>query len=133
MNSKREQVAVGAFVLIAAALLIGTILAVSGTFSGGGVSHYTYFKSAGGLLPGATVRYGGMKAGRVEAVHVDPKDSTRIEIDISVEKGVPVKTNSVARISSLGALAENYVEIGTGTKDAPLAPAGSELKSAESI
>jgi len=50
-----------------------------------------------------------------------------------VEKGVPVKTNSVARISSLGALAENYVEIGTGTKDAPLAPAGSELKSAESI
>ena len=33
MNSKREQAAVGFFVLIAAALLIGTILAVSGTFS----------------------------------------------------------------------------------------------------
>jgi phospholipid/cholesterol/gamma-HCH transport system substrate-binding protein len=133
MKSKNEQALVGIFVIVAAALLIGTILAVSGTFSGGGVRHYTFFKSAGGLLPGAVVRYGGMKAGRVEAVRVDPKDSTRIEIDISVKEGIPVKTNSVARISSLGALAENYVEIGTGTKDAPLAPAGSELKSAESV
>ena len=53
MNSKREQAAVGLFVLIAAALLIGTILAVSGTFSSGGVPHHTYFKSAGGLVPGA--------------------------------------------------------------------------------
>ncbi len=33
MNSIREQTAVGFFVLVAAALLIGTILAVSGTFS----------------------------------------------------------------------------------------------------
>jgi ABC-type transporter Mla subunit MlaD len=39
----------------------------------------------------------------------------------------------VARITSLGALDENYVEIGTGTKDAPLAPPGSEVKSADAI
>ena len=133
MKSKNEQALVGIFVIVAAALLIGTILAVSGPFSGGGVPHYTFFKTAGGLVPGATVRYGGMKAGRVEGVRVDPKDSTRIEIDISVKEGIPVKTNSVAKISSLGALADNYVEIGTGTKDAPLAPPGSELMSAESI
>ena len=133
MKSKHEQALVGIFVIVAVALLIGTILAVSGTFSGGGVPHYTFFKSAGGLVPGATVRYGGMKAGKVKAVRVDPKDSTRIEIDITVKEGIPVKTNSVAKISSLGALAENYVEIGTGTKDAPLAPPGSELMSVESI
>ncbi len=48
-------------------------------------------------------------------------------------RGIPVKTDSMAKISSLGALADNYVEIGTGTKDGPLAPAGSELKSVESI
>ena len=52
MNSTREQALVGIFVLVAAALLIGTILAVSGTFSSGGIPHRTYFKSAGGLLPG---------------------------------------------------------------------------------
>ena len=133
MNSKREQAWVGLFVLIAAFLLIGTILAVAGAFSGGEVAHHSYFKSAGGLLPGATVRYGGMKAGRVEAVHVDPQNSTRIEIDFSVGRDVPVKTDSVAKITSLGALDENYVELGTGTKGTPLVPPGSEVQSAETV
>jgi phospholipid/cholesterol/gamma-HCH transport system substrate-binding protein len=133
MNSKREQVWVGLFVLIAAALLIGTILVVAGAFSGGEVAHHSYFKSAGGLLPGATVRYGGMKAGRVEAVHVDPQDSTRIEIDFSVGRDVPVKTDSVAKITSLGALDENYVELGTGSQGATLAAPGSEVKSGETV
>jgi phospholipid/cholesterol/gamma-HCH transport system substrate-binding protein len=133
MKSKNEQALVGIFVIVASALLIGTVLAVSGTFSGGGLHYHTYFKSAGGLLPGATVRYAGMKAGKVDKVRVDPNDSTRIEIDFSVDNHIPVKTNSVARIASLGALADNYVEIGTGRKDAPPAPSGSELKSIESL
>lgn len=133
MNSKHEEAAVGAFVLIAAALLIGTVLAVSGVFSSGGIPHYTYFKSAGGLLPGAMVRYGGMNAGKVKAVRVDPGDSTRIEIDFNVQPDIPVKTDTIAKISALGALSDNFVELGTGTKNAPLAPPGSELKSAETI
>ncbi len=133
MNIRREQVLVGLFVIVAVVLLIGTILAVAGTFSAGGVPHYTYFKSAGGLVPGAVVRYGGMKAGRVEKVRVDPQDSTRIEIDFTVAPGIPVKTDSVAKITTLSALSDNYVEVGTGTKGAPLAPPGSELKSVETV
>jgi phospholipid/cholesterol/gamma-HCH transport system substrate-binding protein len=133
MNSIREQALVGSFVLIAAALLIGTLLAVSGTFSSGGVPHYTYFKSAGGLVPGAMVRYGGMEAGKVDRVRVDPNDSTRIEIDFRVHPGIPVKTDSVAKIAALGALSDNYVEVGTGTRNGPLAPSGSELKSVETV
>ena len=133
MNNKHEQTWVGFFVLIAAVLLIGTVLAVAGAFSGGEVAHHSYFKSAGGLLPGATVRYGGMKAGRVEAVRVDPQDTTRIEIDFSVRRDIPVKTDSVAKITSLGALDENYVELGTGTKTALLAVPGSEVKGADTV
>lgn len=133
MNNRREQAWVGLFVLIAAALLIGTVLAVAGTFSVGGVAHHSYFKSAGGLLPGATVRYAGMKAGRVETVRVDPQDSTRIDVAFTVERAIPVKTDSVAKITSLGPLDENYVEVGTGTKDAPLAPPGSEVKSVATV
>jgi phospholipid/cholesterol/gamma-HCH transport system substrate-binding protein len=133
MNSRREQVWTGLFVLIASALLIGTVLAVSGTFSSGDVPHHAYFKSAGGLVSGAVVRYGGMKAGRVDSVRVDPKDSTRIEIDFSVGHDVPLKTDSVAKITSLGALDENYVELGTGTRGGPIAPPGSEVKSVETV
>jgi len=133
MKSKREEAAVGLFVLVAMALLIGTVLAVSGTFSSGGVKHYTYFKSAGGLLPGAIVRYGGIDAGKVKTVRVDPQDSTRIEIDFTVQPDTPVKTDSIAKIAALGALSDNFVELSTGTKGSPLAPPGSEVKSAETV
>jgi phospholipid/cholesterol/gamma-HCH transport system substrate-binding protein len=122
-------VAVGVFVLVVAALLLATVVAVSGAFSHSGVEHRSYFKFAGGIEPGAAVRYGGMKAGRVEKVKVDPHDSTRIEIDFQVRSEIPVKTDSQAKISSLGALGDNYVEVTTGSAGSPLAPAGSELKS----
>lgn len=133
MNSTREQAWVGLFVLVAGFLLIGTVLAVSGTFSSGGIPHRSFFKFAGGLTPGATVRYAGVKAGRVAEVRVDPEDSTRVEIGFTVTPGIPVKTDSLAKITALGALDENFVEISAGTKDAALAPAGSIINSVETI
>lgn len=45
----------------------------------------------------------------------------------------PVKTDSFAKITSLGALDENYIELGTGTKDAPLAASRSEVMSGETV
>ena len=133
MKSKREEALVGVFVCIAAALLIGTVLAVAGTFSSGGTPYHTYFKAAGGLLPGAKVRYAGMDAGKVKTVRIDPGDSTRIEIDFTVQRDIPVKIDSIAKIAALGALSDNFLEVGTGTKGAALAPPGSELKSAETL
>ena len=133
MNSRREQVWVGLFVLAAAALLIGTVLSVAGTFSRGNIPHRAYFKFAGGLEPGSAVRFGGMKAGSVQAVRVDPGDSTRIEVDFNVARDIPLKADSVARIASLGALGDNYVELTTGTRQAVAAAPGSVVRSTESM
>lgn len=133
MNSTREQAWVGLFVLVALAMLIGTVLAVSGTFSSGGITHVSYFKFAGGLAPASTVRYAGVKAGRVTAVRVDPQNSTRVQIEYTVPQSIPVKSDSVATITALGALDDNFLELSAGTKDAPLAPAGSVLNSADTI
>ena len=133
MNSRREQVWVGLFVLAAAALLIGSVLSVAGAFSRGNIPHRAYFKFAGGLEPGATVRFGGMKAGSVQAVRVDPNDSTRIEVDFNVARDIPLKADSVAKIASLGALGDNYVELTTGTRQAAAAAPGSVVRSTESM
>ena len=133
MNSRREQVWVGLFVLAAAALLIGTVLSVAGTFSRGNIPHRAYFKFAGGLEPGSAVRFGGMKAGSVQAVRVDPGDSTRIEVDFNVARDIPLKADSVAKIASLGALGDNYVELTTGTRQAVAAAPGSVVRSTESM
>jgi phospholipid/cholesterol/gamma-HCH transport system substrate-binding protein len=133
MEARKEQTLVGLFVLIATVLLLGTVSAIMGTLGHKGIRHRAYFKNAGGVQPGAAVRYGGMKAGRVDRVRVDPRDSTRIEIDFSVRRSVPVKTDSVAKITSLGALGDNYVEITTGSQHAPLLPPDTEVKSQEAF
>ena len=133
MNNRREQVWVGIFVMVAAVVLVGVVLSVSGAFAKEGVGHRAYFRFASGLAPGAPVRYGGLLAGRIEKLRVDPSDSTRIEIELLVNPDIPVKTDSLAKITSLGALGESYLEVTTGTKESPLAPPGSVLKSKEMV
>ena len=133
MDAVRERTLVGLFVLIAGALLLGTIAVISGGLGSATVRHRAYFKFAGGVQAGAPVRYGGMLVGKVRRVRVDPGNSTRIEIEITVKRDAPLKTDSVAKISTLGPLTDNYIEITTGTEHAPLAAPGSELLSAEAF
>ena len=105
---------------------------MAGTFSRGNIPHRAYFKFAGGLEPGAAVRFGGMKAGSVQAVRVDPEDSTRIEVDFNVARHIPLKADSVAKIASLSPLGDNYVELTAGTREAAAAAPGSVVRSTES-
>jgi len=56
MGAKREQAIVGLFVLIAGAVLVGTVFALTGAFGGTAATYRAYFPFAGGLEPGATVR-----------------------------------------------------------------------------
>jgi phospholipid/cholesterol/gamma-HCH transport system substrate-binding protein len=133
MKGSRQQVWVGVFVLIVVLLLIGVVTSVSGAFASKGIPHRTYFRYAAGMAPGTPVRYGGLLVGRLNRLRVDPQDSTRIEVDFEVAPEIPVKTNSLAKITTLGMLGENYLEITTGTKDAPMAQAGSILQSREAV
>jgi phospholipid/cholesterol/gamma-HCH transport system substrate-binding protein len=133
MNSRGEQVWVGLFVLVAAALLIAAVLSMTGVFRSGKIAHRSYFKFGGGLEPGAVVRFGGINAGSVQRVRVDPADSTHIEVDFGLRPDIPLKTDSVASITSLGVLGDNFLELTTGTRHAPLAPPGSVVKTAEAV
>ncbi|HEV3200763.1 MAG TPA: MlaD family protein [Bryobacteraceae bacterium] len=133
MEAARERTLVGLFVLIAGGLFLGTMVIISGGLGGATVSHRAYFKFAGGVQAGAPVRYGGMLVGKVQTVRVDPLNSTRIEIDVTVRRDAPLKTDSVAKISTLGPLTDNYIEITTGSERAALAEPGSALQSAEAF
>ena len=133
MNANREKAVVGFFVLVAAALLSATILAVSGGLGSSRVPYRAYFKFAGGMQPGALVRYAGLTVGKVDRVRVDPANPARIEVSLQVDGEAPVKTDSLAKITALGALSENYLEISPGTAAAAKAPPGSVLNSSESF
>jgi phospholipid/cholesterol/gamma-HCH transport system substrate-binding protein len=133
MEATRERTLVGLLVLIAVGLFLGTMIVLSGGLVGVTVPHRAYFRFAGGVQPGAPVRYGGMMVGKVRQVRVDPSNSTRIEIDMTVSRDAPIKNDSVAKISTLGPLTDNYIEISTGTEHAALAPPDSVLMSAEAF
>ena len=73
MQAKREQVFVGLFVLVAVAVLFATVFTMSGAAGKSTTKFHAYFPFAGGLEPGATVRYaGGPKVGRVDSIKLDP-------------------------------------------------------------
>ena len=130
MGSKREQTMVGLFVLVAGVLLVVTVFVLSGAFGGSAKTYRSYFPFAGGLEPGATVRYaGGPKVGRVEKLQLDPKDPSRIEVTFSVKSDLPVKTDSRVKIMSMSPLGDNHLEILPGSEKAAVAATGTLLPS----
>jgi phospholipid/cholesterol/gamma-HCH transport system substrate-binding protein len=131
MESKRELAMVGLFVLLATTVLVATMFALGGAFGSAGISYRARFKNAGGLEPGSIVRYAGIKVGRLEKLRIDEKDPTRVEMSFSVARDTPVKADSIAKIASLSALGENFLEILAGTPEKPNAPEGTVLTSKE--
>jgi phospholipid/cholesterol/gamma-HCH transport system substrate-binding protein len=130
MAEKREHVFVGLFVLIAAAVLIGMVFAISGVFGRSTKTFHAYFPFAGGIESGSSVRYaGGPKVGRVDKVTIDPQNPTRLDIVFSVQTDLPVKTDSHAKIMSMSPLGDNHLEVLPGAPTAALAQSGALLPS----
>jgi phospholipid/cholesterol/gamma-HCH transport system substrate-binding protein len=126
-----EQAKVGLVVLVTVVLLTAAGFAIANMHFGGQYTHYrTYFKFGGGLEIGAPVRFAGLKVGRVNDVHVDPNDKTRVEVMMEVAGGTPVASDSLAQVTQLTMLSENYVEITPNKLTTPL-PEGAVVPSAE--
>jgi phospholipid/cholesterol/gamma-HCH transport system substrate-binding protein len=135
MARRSEEIKVGALLVAAVVLFLTALVMVKGVNLLGRkrVEYTTYFKFAGGLEPGTFVRFAGLKVGTVASARIDPQDSTRIRVRLLVRDGTPIRANSRARISTLGFLGENYVEVSPGTRDAPLLRPGSEIQSLEIV
>ena len=134
MQPKREQALVGLFVLVAVTVLFSTVFAMSGAFGRRTTKFHAYFPFAGGLEPGATVRYaGGPKVGRVDSVRLDPQNPARLDIVFSVQSDLPVKTDSNVKIMSMSPLGDNHLEILPGSIHAPRAACGAMLPSQKYI
>jgi phospholipid/cholesterol/gamma-HCH transport system substrate-binding protein len=130
MAEKRDQVFVGLFVLIAVAVLIGMVFAISGAFGRTSKTYHAFFPFAGGLERGATVRYaGGPKVGRVEKLAIDPQNPARIDVVFSVQTDLPVKMDSHVKIMSISPLGDNHLEVLPGGAQTALAPPGFVLPS----
>ena len=128
MDARREQVFVGLFVIVAAALLIATVFSLTGVFASATRTFNAKFPNAAGLEPGTTVRYaGGPKVGRVEKIQIDPANPALMDMTFSVKNDVPVKTDSHVAILSFSPLGDNHLEVKAGSAAAPRASDGAWL------
>src|SRR5260370_22072270 len=128
MEPKREQAFVGLFVIVACAVLIGTVFVISGVFGRTTKTYHARVPFAGGLEPGTTVRYaGGPKVGSVERLRIHPQHPSLFDVSFKVQSALPVNTDSHVKIMSLSPLGDNHLEILPGTPQAAVAPDGSLL------
>ena len=135
MAKDREEIKVGAVVVVSVVIFLTALVFVGGVnlFQKKKVFYTSHFKFAGGLEPGSFVRFGGMKIGTVDSAEIDHPDTTRIRVRLKVSDKAPIRTNSVARISSLGFLGDNYIEISPGTADAAILKPGSDIPTTEIV
>lgn len=133
MARQIDEVKVGVLVLGVGSVLIITLFMMMNynPFQAPSDQYKINLNFAGGLEKGNIVRIGGMKRGKVLSVRLAPAGASAIEIVVSLQKGTPVKADSVARLSTLNALSENYIEISPGGRDSPLLQPGQTIRSEE--
>ncbi len=129
-----NEAKVGAFVIFALIIFVATFISVANIeLAGEKIPYKTYFDYAGGLESGHTVRFGGLKAGVVTDIRPWTEDPTRIEVMLEMRGDVPVNAKSVARIASLSALGNNYLEVTPGEMNAPRIEPGGSIDSMETV
>lgn len=95
--------------------------------AGDGNIYHAYFSNTSGLRPGADVRFGGLKAGRVVAIEPAPGDQSMIRTTVVVSADVPVNTESVAFVTQTSLTSDFHLEITTGEPGAALLESGADV------
>jgi phospholipid/cholesterol/gamma-HCH transport system substrate-binding protein len=122
MQARVGYAAVGAFVLaLGAALIVLGLWLGSGRERGEFRLYYAYTQdSVAALSPSSAVTYRGVDVGRVAAIELDPDDSTRVRLTLSIRAEAPVKTDTVATLAMQGLTGLGSVELTGGSRDAAL-------------
>ena len=116
-------------------LVLGAVL-VAGVLwlASGGALQKTYDlylaiedESVAGLNLNAPVKYSGVDVGKVREITLDPGNPERVNLLFAIERGTPIKEDTVAVLKTQGLTGIAYVELSGGARDsAPLlATAGS--------
>ena len=114
---------VGAFVLVLGAALIAGVLWLA---SGGAFKQkYDLYlaiedESVAGLNLNAPVKYNGVEVGKVKQIHLDRDNPERVILLFAIERGTPIKEDTVAVLKTQGLTGIAYVELSGGARNAPL-------------
>lgn len=113
---------VGGFVLLLGAALVAGVLWLA---SGGAFQKkYDLYlaveeESVAGLNPNAPVKYNGVDVGKVQQIRLDQDNPARVNLLLAIERGTPIKEDTVAVLRTQGITGLTYVELQGGASNAP--------------
>ena len=123
METRVNPALVGAFVLALGALLIAGLLWLA---AGGAVqTRYDLYQatedeSVAGLNLNAPVKFNGVDVGKVREIHLDPLNPALVHLLFAIERGTPIKVDTVAVLRTQGLTGIAYVELSGGARDTEL-------------
>ncbi len=122
MQSKVNYTLVGLFVIALGAALLGVVFWLT---LGGESKTYdryrVYFQeSVAGLNLKATVRYRGVQVGQVESIRLDPNHPDQVDVVLDIERGTPIRRDTIATLSTRGLTGVASVELSGGGQALPL-------------
>jgi phospholipid/cholesterol/gamma-HCH transport system substrate-binding protein len=120
MEDKVNFAAVGAFVIVLTVAIIGGALWLSsGRYYRKAYDTYeTYMTdSVAGLNLNAAVRYRGVDVGRVREIVLAPGNVEQVRLTLEIERGTPVKADTVATLQTQGLTGIAFIELSGGRRD----------------
>lgn len=135
-----EEVKVGAVLAVALLLLAGGIFFVGNTGSvfGNRYELVTLMRSAAGLVPGAAVQLAGQPVGQVVRItFIEPEnrppggEGLAVWVAINRQVRSQIRTDSEARVRTLGLLGDRIIDIEPGSPEAAILEPGDTLLAAD--
>lgn len=123
MESKVNFTIVGLFTLTLVAVLIAILLwlGTGGKYLKIYDTYYAYMnESVSGLNLRAPIKYRGVEVGNVREISLDAANSEQVKLVLNIERGAPVKEDSVAVLRTQGLTGIAFVELTGGSLNSPL-------------
>jgi phospholipid/cholesterol/gamma-HCH transport system substrate-binding protein len=122
METKVNYAIVGIFVIVLGSALVAGILWIA---SGGSLqTKYDLYQaieeeSVAGLSINAPVKYNGVDVGKVKRIVLDQNNPQRVHLLLAIERGTPIKEDTVAVLKIQGLTGIAYMELDGGAMAAP--------------
>lgn len=134
MAYMKEEIKAGIIVVLSLVILTGFIILIGGSqlFEKLDI-YYVKVKNAAGLENGASVKLGGVRAGKVIDVRAPEAAGNPVVITIGVKKGTPLYRGTKASITQVGFVGDIYLLLSVEKTTPELIRAGTEIPASDQV
>jgi phospholipid/cholesterol/gamma-HCH transport system substrate-binding protein len=121
MEPRAHHVLIGLFTLIVAAAAVLFGLWLSKSYKDVDLRHYIVVFNEGvrGLSQGSAVQYSGIKIGDITNLSLDPQDPNKVLAHIRIDKNIPIRQDTQARLALTDIAGNAVIELSGGTAGSP--------------